>query len=37
MMETIETFNREQLDLAACVAVMLAYVCSAAVLLSQFF
>lgn len=37
MMETIETFNREQLGLAACVAVMLAYVCSAAVLLSQFF
>jgi|GEM_PF-4663062 len=36
-METIETFNREQLGLAACVAVMLAYVGSAAVLLSQFF
>lgn len=37
MMEAIETFNKEQLALAACVAVMLAYVCSAAVLLSQFF
>jgi hypothetical protein len=36
-METIETFTAEQLGLAACVAVMLAYVCSAAVLLSQFF
>jgi hypothetical protein len=36
-METIETFTTEQLGLAGCVAVMLAYVCSAAVLLSQFF
>lgn len=35
-MEAIETFNHEQLDLAACIAVMLVYIGSAAVLLSQF-
>src|SRR5215469_7038430 len=34
-MEAIETFNHEQLDLEACVAVILAYVGSAAVLLTQ--
>ena len=37
METTIQTFTQGQPGLAACVAVILAYVGSAAVLLSQFF